>query len=107
MDAAACIAEAVAIAEAYHRVLLDAGVELHQLYLFGSHVRGEATADSDIDIAIVLAEDDYDDVDITYQFMKLRRVVDWRIEPHVFNRTEFAEYPFGREIVLSGRLIAA
>lgn len=43
------------LAEARTGLSILYGRRLHALYLFGSHARGEATRDSDVDLAIVLA----------------------------------------------------
>lgn len=52
-------------------------------WLFGSYAKGNNHQDSDIDIAILL-KNDYDMIDLQIDLMKMRRLVDLRIEPHPF-----------------------
>jgi hypothetical protein len=58
------------------------GIHVRRAVLFGSHVRGTATLDSDIDLVVVAPEFDEprDDrwVDLLWES---RGVADWRIEP--------------------------
>ena len=57
-------------------------------YLFGSYASGKSTVDSDIDIALVL--DNYvDSPENCLVFMRFRREVDLRIEPHPFDKKDF------------------
>jgi hypothetical protein len=56
---------------------------LKAAFLFGSAARGTARIDSDIDVAVVL-EGISNSFDAQVELMKLRRVVDLRIEPHPF-----------------------
>lgn len=59
-----------------------------RILLFGSHVKGNNHPDSDIDIAVVL--DDYKDkLDLMLELMRLRRSIDFNIEPHPFRLNEF------------------
>jgi len=64
------------------------GVPVLSAYLFGSFASGKSTDDSDIDVALVL--DHYiDSPENCLVFMKIRREVDLRIEPHPFDKNDF------------------
>ena len=71
--------------------LLKEHINLHSLYVYGSHVNGTYREDSDIDIAVVADGFTGDLVDDTFKLMKIRRGVDIRIEPHPFIVEEFDE----------------
>ncbi len=70
--------------------------------LFGSHVKGTDTKDSDIDIAVVFR--DYDDsFNMQLELMRLRRNIDSRIEPHPFKEIDFNHSnPLASEIIKYG-----
>lgn len=70
--------------------------------LFGSFARGNSSADSDIDIAIVLKN--FDDIlETQVDLMKFRRDIDVRIEPHPFKEKDFInENPMVSEILKYG-----
>ncbi len=91
----------------YIRRLGEKHIPLWRLYLFGSHAKGTAGRDSDIDLAIFLDQDDIEGFSETVALMRLCWDIDLRIEPHVFARTDFNVYdPFISEIVRTGeRLI--
>jgi uncharacterized protein len=71
-------------------------------YLFGSFAKGNAHADSDIDVAVIL-----DQKKLTFnsemELVKLRRDIDLRIEPHAFLKKDFNENnPLAHEILKYG-----
>lgn len=76
-----------------------------QIILFGSYAKGTFNNDSDIDIAVVF--DDYDkSIDMQLELMRLRRKIDSRIEPHLFNKAEFnLSSPIVNEILKYGQEI--
>lgn len=75
---------------------------LNKAYLFGSHAKGSAHPDSDIDVALVLSNMS-DFFSAQALLFKLRRNIDLRIEPHPFRREEFnATDPFAHEIMRTG-----
>jgi len=78
----------------------DFGVK--KAYLFGSFAKGKEKEESDIDIALVL--DNMPDFFYTQkQFMKLRRKIDLRIEPHPIKEQDFNSLnPFAYEIEKTG-----
>ena len=72
----------VKVIRQYLEVVRLAGFHVSQAVLFGSYARGDASADSDIDILVIAAEfdDTYDrkQVDLLWE---LRAQTDSRIEP--------------------------
>ena len=75
---------------------------LKKAYIFGSFAKGNASKDSDIDVAMVF--DSVEDIfDLQVQLMKIRRQYDSRIEPHVFKLADFSKsHPLAQEIINSG-----
>ncbi|MEW6219374.1 MAG: nucleotidyltransferase domain-containing protein [Thermodesulfobacteriota bacterium] len=87
----------------YIQTLRKHDIAVWRLYLFGSHARGSATADSDIDLAVFWDRDEIDGFDEDVQLMRLTRDVDLRIEPHSFSRKDFEDpSPFVLEIIRTG-----
>jgi predicted nucleotidyltransferase len=77
------------------------------VYVYGSYAKGNFTADSDIDIAVVAEDFTGDLVEDTFRLMKLRRKVDYRIEPRPFMAELFNESnPEAREVMETGIRIA-
>jgi uncharacterized protein len=93
--------EALNIASKYIELLKNK-YTIKSAILFGSYAKGTQRPDSDIDIAIVLTHSD-DIIDTQIEFMKLRRKVDLRIEPHPFNDEDFnLNNPVVDEILKNG-----
>jgi uncharacterized protein len=93
--------EALNIASKYIELLKNK-YTIKSAILFGSYAKGTQHPDSDIDIAIVLTHSD-DIIDTQIEFMKLRRKVDLRIEPHPFNDEDFnLNNPVVDEILKNG-----
>lgn len=69
-------------------LLLEAGIDVSEAYLFGSAVSGVPHRDSDIDLAVVSSVFQ----GVRYHDMKMvsghRRKVDLRLEIHPFSRDE-------------------
>jgi len=66
-------------------------IPIENVYLFGSYAKGTPHKDSDIDVAFVVNHFEGDFFEIMPLLWKLRRQVDWRIEPHVVARdTDYA-----------------
>ena len=83
--------------------LVKKEMNIKNVYLYGSAVKGMNTEDSDIDIAVI--GDDFigDPIEDTFKLMKIRRKVDYRIEPHPFKSSEFRKSnPFVKEILSTG-----
>ena len=76
-----------------------------KFFLFGSYAKGSQRQDSDIDIAVVLK--DYNNrFDMQFELMKLRRNIDFRIEPHPFRERDFEQTdPLVNEILKYGQEI--
>ncbi len=89
--------------ERYIKILRANGIDIAQVFLFGSFIRGTQKPDSDIDLAIVsgsLSGDRYDD---RCRLMHLRWDVDLRIEPHPFLPEDFEPgNPEAAEIMRTG-----
>jgi predicted nucleotidyltransferase len=75
--------EVISIAKKYADKIVS---EVHpdKILLFGSYAKGNDREYSDIDIAIVVSEIQGDILDILAKLYKIRRSIDIRIEPHVF-----------------------
>lgn len=56
-------------------------VKVNNIFLYGSHAKGTATKDSDIDIAVVVDQIPGDYLDTLSMLWKLTRTVDDDIEP--------------------------
>jgi len=70
-------------------------VPIEQFWLFGSYAKNNAHKDSDIDVALVVnhLDDDYCVFHTEPLLWKLKRQVDFRIEPHVVARdTDYAGF---------------
>ena len=78
----------------------DFGVK--KVYLFGSFAKGDEREESDIDVAIIL-NNMTDFFSTQREFMRFRRKVDLRIEPHPINEKDFNILnPFAFEIQQTG-----
>jgi len=78
-------------------------MDIKNVYLYGSAVKGTSTEDSDIDIAVV--GDDFigDPTEDTFKLLKIRRKIDYRIESRPFRSCEFNKSdPFVKEILPTG-----
>jgi predicted nucleotidyltransferase len=68
-------------------------MSVDQCWLFGSYAKGTAHKDSDIDVALVVNQLDknYSILNTEPLLWKLKRQIDFRIEPHVIARdTDYA-----------------
>lgn len=94
--------QAIALAHRYKEAVA-ARLPLKALYLYGSYSKGGYTADSDIDIAVVVehtADDYFDDTPLLW---KLRRGISTLIEPVLL--TADAGDPLYADILRTGILI--
>ena len=77
-------------------------MELKKAYLYGSYAKGNQHIDSDIDVAVIVGKMD-DFFPIKMEFMRLRRTIDLRIEPHPIWEDDFnIQNPFAIEIQNTG-----
>jgi predicted nucleotidyltransferase len=69
-------------------------IQIEKAYLFGSYAKGTFREHSDIDIAFVVNHIDDDDYWSGIKLLwKLKRQIDYRIEPHVISRdTDYAGF---------------
>lgn len=71
--------EIVTIIHRFHNNLVQAGFEPLHIYVFGSQVSGKATADSDIDVMVVLREP----LELTDARFGRTEVVAYRTDPRI------------------------
>lgn len=67
-----------------YKILLSKHYKLRSVFLFGSYAKGTHREDSDIDVAVVVDELEGDYLDYAPLLWKLRREIDTRIEPVLF-----------------------
>lgn len=63
-------------------------LDVEQIYLYGSYANNTANFLSDIDIAVVVENIDGDYLDTLTRLYKLRRDVDFRIEPVILSNKQ-------------------
>ena len=66
----------------FRAVLEAASIPIDKMLLFGSYAKGNARANSDIDVAVVSKNFGYDDVEEMQTLYKLTHLADIRIEPY-------------------------
>lgn len=64
----------------YARLLEKAGISVQQIILFGSHAKGEASKDSDIDLCVISKKFGVNRLDEIGILLKLAKEIDTRIE---------------------------
>ena len=69
-----------------YKLLLKNYLPLEKVYLFGSYAKNTNSADSDIDVAILVSHIEGDYFAIHPLLWKLRRQIDDRIEPVLIER---------------------
>jgi len=90
----------------FKQLVLDSGfpMKIESVYLFGSYAKGIPHEHSDIDVALVVKRFKGNFFKVIPPIWKLRRQVDFRIEPHLIARdTDYAG--FLGEIQRTGILI--
>ncbi|OGO84497.1 MAG: hypothetical protein A2Y24_01935 [Clostridiales bacterium GWE2_32_10] len=80
----------VTIVEDYAREIRKRENEVAGIYLYGSYAKGVSSSDSDIDVAIVIDRKEVDVFDEQLKYMRYRRKIDTRIEPHIFIKDELS-----------------
>jgi len=77
----------------YKQLVIDSKfpMQIENVYLFGSYAKGTQREHSDIDVAFVVNKFKGDFFKVVPPIWKLRRQIDFRIEPHVIARdTDYA-----------------
>jgi len=100
--------EIMDIINRYVEVIL-AHYKVKAIILFGSYAKGTNHQDSDIDIAIITDDIKCNDVfDEQLKLKKLRRNIDYRLEPHLIEVADYEnlETPFIEEVVNTGIKVA-
>lgn len=82
--------------------------EVEAIILFGSYAKGTEHEDSDIDIAIVIDAFKDNIIDEEVEFMKMRKGIDYRIEPHIIRINDYKNVttPFVQEVIETGIKVA-
>lgn len=90
----------------YLDILKLKNIKVVDTYLFGSYAKGNATEDSDIDIAIITNDFLGDEFEFQLLLMKYARDVDIDIEPHPYLEKDFIhDNPTVKEILSTGTKI--
>ena len=100
--------EIMDIVNRYVQVILD-NYNVKAIILFGSYAKGTNHKDSDIDIAIITDDIKCNDIfDEQLNLKKLRRNIDYRIEPHLIEVADYdnIETPFIQEVIDTGIKVA-
>ena len=84
-----------------YKQLLSKHMEFDEMILFGSYAKGNASEDSDVDVAIVVNTLTGDYFSTRPLLWKIRREVDDRIEPVLIDKTH-DESGFLSEIMKTG-----
>jgi predicted nucleotidyltransferase len=84
-----------------YKELLSNHYDLHKVILFGSYAQDKARTDSDIDVAVIVNKVKGDYFTYTPLLWKLRRQVDDRIEPLLFEKGKDTS-GFLQEIITAG-----
>ena len=100
--------EIMDIVNKYVEVILE-NYKVKAIILFGSYAKGTNHEDSDIDIAIITDDLKCADIfDEQLNLKKLRRNIDYRIEPHLIEVSDYdnVETPFVKEVINTGIKVA-
>lgn len=90
----------------YLDILKSNNIKVIDTYLFGSYAKGNATEDSDIDIAIITNNFLGDEFEFQLLLMKYARDIDIDIEPHPYLEKDFIQdNPTVNEILSTGTKI--
>ncbi len=96
--------DAIKVASEYASVIRT-NYDCKDVFMFGSYAKGTYHEESDIDIAIILKDFD-NHMNTQLEFMRLRRKIDSRIEPHPFREKDFnINNPVAYEILQHGHRI--
>jgi predicted nucleotidyltransferase len=94
----------LSLARRFRDLLIEEGIPVQHTLVFGSVARDEATADSDLDVAVVCAPFLPDRMEETMALWRARRQIDLRIEPVCLHPDDFENTLFGlaQEVRRSG-----
>jgi uncharacterized protein len=81
--------EIIEILQKYCTLLNLSGIKVEKAFLYGSHARGEASPDSDIDVMLVSKSFDNSDEEANIKAWSFTRKVDTRIEPYTVGLHQF------------------
>ena len=81
----------IEIVKKYLAELLKAGININKAILYGSHARGNASPDSDIDLLLISPIFDDDRNMYSNLIWRLTKVSDYKIEPIAVGEKRFAE----------------
>ncbi len=91
------------IIDRYIKIVKQKNIAIEKIFLYGSYARGNATDDSDIDIAIISNDFKGERFEDRRLLVPLRRKIDRRIEPMPFRSDEFnSGDPLAVEIIQHG-----
>jgi predicted nucleotidyltransferase len=77
----------------YCSLVKNSKFSFEKAYLFGSFAQGNAKEDSDIDVAFIVKHLEGDYYDIISEIWRLRKQIDFRIEPHLIARdTDYSDF---------------
>ena len=79
----------IKLVKRYAKLLQKNGIPLDAVFLYGSHVSGQATPESDIDLLVVSSLFDKDRYARLGELWNLTRYIDTRIEPIVVGEKQF------------------
>lgn len=97
---------ALKLSRAYLKKVKDSEIEFTEAWLFGYYATGNQHDNSDIDIAIVLADSEMKSFETEVKLMVIRKGEETMIEPHTFTKDEFNIYtPIIDQIVNKGEKI--
>ena len=101
--------EGIAIAHAYRDILIREGIPALGVVLFGSVARDEATADSDLDLAVLCEPFASTRHEENMALRRLRWGLDIRIEPICLHPGDFAGigHPLASEVQRTGMEVRA
>lgn len=75
----------------FRDVLIDKGVRIEKMILYGSHARGDATEFSDIDIAIISEDFEKNKMEASTELFRISISVDPRLEPVAVSPKSYRE----------------
>lgn len=95
------------IIDRYARLLKQKGIKVSKIILFGSHAKGTAKPDSDIDLAIISSQFGRDNLKEMMLLRKLALEIDSHIEPLPFTPQDLDDRysTLAQEIIKYGKLI--